>query len=52
VAAAKAFRDRGKNAPKPAPQPLALPPHVAPSFFERAVSLVALFLRWKNRRRT
>ena len=52
VAAAKAFRERGKNAPKPAPQPLALPPHVAPSFFERAVSLVALFLRWKNRRRT
>ena len=52
VAAAKAYRERAQSVPKPPPQPLALPPHVAPSFLEKALSIVALALRWKNRRKT
>jgi membrane protein len=51
VAAAKEYRENGARLPKPRPQPLALPPHVEPSFIEKALSFVAVLVRWRNRRR-
>jgi membrane protein len=50
VAAARAYREDTLRRRQPQP-PLALPPHAAPSMLERVLSYLALFLRWKNRRR-
>ena len=49
LAAAHAYDKQVQDGHAAPPPPLALPPHVAPSFFERVLSYVTLFIRWRNR---
>jgi len=58
LAAARLYHERGNNIPnqttlpaKSRPGPLALPPYVAPSFFQRLATYLALVLLWKRRAR-